>query len=127
MLKQYRLTMPQGLLQQVYDERGQRYDLPPFVINPALKYGVNNKPKKESVPFKPQDIRVTFRSAKFKDTSLDINTNDMIEDIKQKLMKELNVFKKIKLFYAGKELVDSLSVGNYPIKDQYIIQVFFME
>ena len=126
LLKRNNLSMPQGLLQQVYDERGHRYDLPPFVINPALKYGVTLSPI-EVVPIETQDIRITFRTSKLNDLTLNVNTAEVVADLKCKLKNELNIDKKIKLFFSGKELSETSSIGNYSIKDQYIVQVFVID
>ena len=126
LLKASGLTMPNGLLQQTYDERGYRYDLPPFVINLAVKYGTGLV-KPQNVQFNPEDIKVVFRSTKFNDYTLVVSNQETVKNLKERLGKLLKIEKKIRLFYAGKELQENSLFGKYAIKNDFIIQVFVCE
>lgn len=118
--------MPNGLLQQTFDSRNQRYDLPPFVINPPLRYGTKAE-SQDQVNIEKQRIKVTFRSTKYNDCVLDVETTETTKQVKDKLTSNLKENRKIRLFYGGKELHDIDQLGRYNIKDKYIIQVFFSE
>lgn len=122
-LQKYGITMPNGLLQQTYDERGQRYDLPPFIINPAIKYGVS-KNTAEIAQFNAQLIKVMVRGTKFADVQLEINSGSVGAEVKKKIISELDLIKPIRLFYAGKEIADGVPIGNYSVKNQSTLQVF---
>jgi Ubiquitin-binding domain/Ubiquitin family len=122
LLKSNGLKMPDGLLQQTYDRQGNKYDLPPFVINKAISYGGVNKD--QSTAIVNTSITVIFRSVRFEDCSLKLNSCDLVSDIKSKLYEKLKIMNKLRLFYGGKELKDNVALGNYSIKDRDIVQAF---
>lgn len=54
--------MANGVLMQVFDETGHRYDIPPYVINEAVRYG-----KEAAIPdlpknFKAEELDLVIRS-----------------------------------------------------------------
>ena len=126
LLQKSRITMPGGLLQQTYDERGHRYDLPPFIINPALRYGVS-QPRNENIQIDAKNITITVRSVRFSDTQLEIGTSDTGMEVKQKVLEKLGLKKKIRIFFAGKEIMDERPVGNYSVKNLSILQLFIVD
>jgi hypothetical protein len=124
LIKTYGLTLNNGLLQQTYDERGYRYDLPPFVINPAVKYGETKIITKVQTQVKSENLELTFRAAGCNDCNIMIKTDENIAKIKEKYKEKNSLKKEIRLFFNGKEMKDQTLLGQYPVSAGFVIQVF---
>ena len=117
--------MPNGLLQQTFDSRNHRYDLPPFVINFPLSYGKGEISTFRS-SYPKEKISLIVRSTKFNDFNLEALTTDKVEGLKEKVGVEVKN-SKFRLFCAGKELKDGNTLGSYGLKDKFILQVFLCD
>lgn len=123
LLRAYGLKLTNGLLQQSYDERGFRYDLPHFLINPAVKYG--EKAKLAEVQVKSELVSLSFRAAGLENVKLDVKTDEGVAAIKERYRQEAGVKKNIRLFFNGKELRDGSLLGVYKVPNDVVVQVFF--
>ena len=124
LIKTYGLTLNNGLLQQTYDERGYRYDLPPFVINPAVKYGDVKTITKVNAHVKGEKLELTFRSAGMDDCKLTLKTDESISTVKKKYLEKVKLDKIVRLFFNGKELQDDSLLGQYSISNGFVVQAF---
>jgi hypothetical protein len=124
LLKTYGLTLNNGLLQQTYDERGYRYDLPPFVINPAVKYGEAKIVAKAPAKVKTETLELVFRAAGEDDCRLSLISDLSIERVKEKYKEKMKSQKEVRLFYNGKELKDQSLLGQSNVATGNIILVF---
>lgn len=124
LVKTYGLTLPSGLLQQTYDPQGCRYDLPPFVINPAVKYGETKLPPKPTSPIKISKLPLIFRAAGRTDISLTCDSTDSVIKVKEKYQEALNQKASLRFFFNGRELKDDQLIGQSPIQSSFVIQVF---
>lgn len=125
LLKANNLNMPNGLLQQTFDIRNHRYDLPPFVINSPLSYGKGEASSFFS-SYTKEKITLVVRTTKFNDINLEMLTTDNVERLKERIANETQK-KKFRVFYAGKELRDNNTLGSYGLRDLFIVQVFFCD
>ena len=119
------LRMHDGMISLCYDERGHRFELPPFVLNPAIKYGEGEYSKDvihEEFPVK--DIELVLRAAGETDKNMIIKTNESIKSIKEQYLKDLGRQKNIKLFFNGKEMKDNKRLGEFKVDNQFVLQVF---
>ena len=123
-LKSYNLTLNNGLIQQTYDDRGYRYDLPPFVINPAVKYGESKPLAKVNSPVKAEFLELTFRIAGGPDLKIKVRSDNNVKSVKEKYLENANINKEIRLFFNGKELKDEFLLGHYSIPNNVVLQVF---
>jgi hypothetical protein len=124
LLKNNNISMPNGLLQQCFDSRNHRYDLPPFVVNPPISYG-KGEPGALVSSFTKEKIELTVRSTKFNDFTVEVFSTDKVEDLKGKINKNIQN-DRFRTFYAGRELKDGASLGSYGLKNGFIVQVFLL-
>jgi hypothetical protein len=122
------LTLINGLLLHSIDDRGHRYDVPAFVINPAEKYAESKKPENSNeIVMENRDIPVKIRCLGFQDSEIVAKSGETVESVK-KTFKEMNkVEKNVRLFFNGKEMKDDWTMAKYPIKDGVVLQVFTVE
>ena len=109
------LKMPGGLIMQVYDSLGQRYCLPPFVINEPLRYGTEKKLE----PLKTSEKYLDFiiRSCKREDFKAKVSNYLSVKELK-----DMYGNLEARLFFNGKELVDSACLGHYNIENGVVVQ-----
>ena len=125
LLKSNNISMPNGLLQQTFDNRNHRYDLPAFVINPPISYG-KGECIKLAPDFMKEKIEINVRSTKFADFSIEVFTTEKVEDLKEKIRKSVDRH-MFRVFFAGKELKDRASLGSFGLRDKCIVQVFLCD
>jgi Ubiquitin-binding domain/Ubiquitin family len=123
LLKSYGIILNNGVIQQTYDDRGYRYDLPPFVINPAVKYGEVKAVTKINT-IKTETLELVFRCAGVTDCVLNLKTDFTVKKVKEKYLETIKQDKIIRLFFNGKELKDDNMLGQYPITNKVVVQVF---
>ena len=124
LLKTYGLTLNNGVIQQTYDDRGYRYDLPPFVINPAVKYGEGRAVIRTASPVRKEIINVVFRSAGRSDCSLSVSNDENIKKIKERYIDATKLQKDVRLFFNGKEIKDEMVLGNCNVSNNMVVQAF---
>ena len=125
LLKTNNISMPNGLLQQTFDSRNHRYDLPPFVVNPPISYGKGETLNLASA-FANEQIELNVRSTKFADFVVQAFTTEKVEDLKERLRTKVEGH-KFRVFFAGKELKEGNNLGSYGVKDKSIVQVFLCD
>ena len=119
------LRMNEGFLLLSYDDRGHRYELPPYVINPAIKYSEKMReeiPVAEGIP--EVDYELVFRSTAIPDYKMNVNTTDTIRDIKKAYLSNTKFQKDVRMFFQGKELKDGDLLGKSHIANHLVVQVF---
>lgn len=124
LLKTYGLTLNNGVMQQTYDDRGYRYDLPPFVINPAVKYGEVRVVVRSGPGVRKEMISVIFRSAGQSDCSLTLANDENIKKIKEKYIDAMKLQKDVRMFFGGKEIKDDMTLGNCNVANNMVVQAF---
>lgn len=124
LIKAYNLTLNNGLLQQTYDERGYRYDLPPFVINPAVKYGETKVITRAPAHVKGENIELILRAAGLTDCKVNTRTDETIKGVKDKFIAHAKLQKDVRLFFNGRELKDDSLLGHCNVPHGVVIQVF---
>ena len=124
LVKTYGLTLPNGLLQQTYDAQGYRYDLPAFVINQAVKYGESKSVPKLVPTVKLSKLDLLFRAAGKSDVSLSVDSTDSVIKIKEKYLQTCQLSASLRFFFNGRELKDESLIGQSPIQNSVVIQVF---
>ncbi|XP_045188983.1 ubiquitin domain-containing protein 1-like [Mercenaria mercenaria] len=124
------ITLPHGTLMDCYDELGNRYQLPVYVLGSPTnliedtseseagqEVDSNNLPGIETV--------IKFRlSSTNKDLKVKVRTTDTMLKIKKKLFELEKVEpSKQRFFYAGKMLNDKLKIEDVKIPKGNVIQV----
>lgn len=108
-----------------FDDQGYRYDLPVYVINEAIKYGSEKTNQKLPENFKGEEIEITFRCSKYKDTPAQVNTAWTCNAVKAVFQEKVGVpAEKIRIFYNGKELKNDGFLHQYKVIDGVVLQVF---
>ena len=124
LVKTYGLTLPNGLIQQTYDAQGYRYDLPPFVINQAVKYGEGKLMQKPVSTVKVCKLDLVFRAAGKNDVSLAVDSTESVGKVKEKYLQTCQLSASLRFFFNGRELKDESLIGQSPIQNSVVIQVF---
>ena len=106
-----------------FDEVGNRYDLPVYVINDASRYGAEKPLPKHQEGYNGYNVNLTVRSVKCRDTQLTVNTADTVAALKDKFAASSNFSaQNIRLFYNGKELKNEVQIYHYEVNDGIVVQ-----
>ena len=101
------------------DHLGQKYELPPFVINDPMSYGEGNK-----LDSPPQGhskaIIVTIRSSKRPDVNLTISTHDTGKALKAAYIAHTKATEALRLFFNGVEMKDEGYLSK--LEDGVVVQ-----
>jgi len=117
--------MLSGSLMLTFDDQGYRYDLPVYVINEAVKYGSEKSAQKLPENFKGEEIEVTFRCSKYKDTVAKVNTGWTCSTVKAVYQENVEVpVEKIRMFFNGKELKNEGFLHQFKVNNGVVLQVF---
>lgn len=124
LVKSSGLNMAEGHLLLSYDERGHRYELPPYVINPALKYKEEGLEahNEENIPDKTFDL--IFRYGGDPDCKVTLKSTESIQKVKKIVLKSFKSLQGIRLFFHGKEMNDEHLIGEFPVSNNVVVQVF---
>lgn len=121
------VTLERNNLAVCLDRQGNRYELPPFMINDPVKFsdgepkrkGRKKKEMKESV------IKIKLRNMTSQaETEIEINNSKEIKELKRLYAEALaNIsVEQIRLFFGGKELKDDATIASYYISNAMVIQ-----
>lgn len=115
------LTMPNGRLNGCVDDRGFVYELPPYVLNPALEYGTATE---TFATGKGEVVNLKFRSTHFDDVDIKISTLDLVQTVKANIAERVQLNPpQVRLFYNGREMKNELALLQYGVKDNTTITV----
>lgn len=113
-------------LQISYDEQGNKYDLPIFVLNPPEKYEIK---KEENLNYNGKKIKVKLQFLQHLN-EFEINLDDLVQTL---VVKAKDMIKKnepfdenvstARLVYQGKVFKEELKLGAY-LKADCIVQIF---
>ena len=108
------LFVENGSMTVCYDNLGNRYTIPIFVLNDpsALKSGVQFNTTEGD------NLSIKIREAG-KDVDLDIRNTESVLALKQIYGK-----RNVRLFFGGKEMQDNRPLWTYGLEDGMVIQVF---
>jgi hypothetical protein len=123
MLKKAGLSLVHGTLSQVLDERGHRYDLPVFIINKPLKFGMPQEEKKVEIE-QDSEFFVLMRMAGKQDWKTLVRGSMMVKDLKIKFKNEFNIEKELRMFFKGKEMKDSSCLASLGVQNGFVLIVF---
>lgn len=70
--------MPNSLLMIVYDDLGNRYELPPFILNEPLSYGTGEELPDLNTGEMSKKLSLTLRSVAFKDSLVETSYGNTI-------------------------------------------------
>lgn len=124
LLKASGLRLMNGLMTLIYDDRGNRYELPPFVLNQAVKYGVAKSSPGLPENHKKKTISIILRCARFQDFQVTLSNEELIKSLKLNYAesKQLDPL-KLRFFYCGREMKDEFKLAHYKVENQVVIQV----
>jgi hypothetical protein len=119
------LRLPQGLLNGCVDDTGFVYQLPPYVVNPAIEYGKPSEvPSMPETTTKGETVEIKCRSTQFSDTDLRVNTRDSVLEVKGKLAEKYQLTpSQVRLFYNGREIKNEFMLVQYGVKDKTTVTV----
>ncbi|CAG9314772.1 UBTD2_2 [Blepharisma stoltei] len=118
------MNLFEGSLSITFDALGNRYDLPPFVINPPVKYGT---PKSSQLILAGNEVwELSLRCPKFdKDLVATVNSSDKVESLKSFFADTHKIeLKAVRMFYNGKELKNGDLLCNYKLQNKSVLNVF---
>jgi len=117
------LQLVNGTMVCTQDDAGFIYELPPFVINPAIEYG-KEQSKTQTVSGPSVKLTLKLRSTGFRDTLFECSNLSSGFEIKEFCAAKHNLNKeKIRCFYAGRELKNDSRLQQFGVKDNEIITV----
>ena len=121
------LVLVHDLLMLALDAQQQRYYIPPYVISEPKSYGLGIDYVNNDVAFTPQDLTLTFRSTKFGDHELTVNTAALVEEVKAELAAATALdAARFRFFFGGKELVSQARLGLYNLRSGVVVQSVVM-
>ncbi|CAD8079665.1 unnamed protein product [Paramecium primaurelia] len=119
------LKLIKNSMQIVFDNHGQKYDLPVFVIHNPISF-----PQKQSYDqnlyqnFDRKVVKFKLRCTKWNtDKEISYNTGDKVELLIKELQSQENP-QKMKLFVNGREMKGHNMFGNYGVQDNSVVQAF---
>lgn len=108
-----------GGLNAIYDETGFLYEIPNYCIHWPDEYAENKVSKPEA-----KDLKIKFQHLGT-NTIASFSNYVTAEMVKDHLAKEykVNSSMKIRLFYKGRELINSHEIWEYQIEDEHTVTV----
>jgi hypothetical protein len=119
------LRLINGTLLTTQDDAGFVYEVPPYVISPALEYGKEAGPDHNSASSGPsKKLRVKLRSNNFADIDLDCTSLTTGLELKElSATKHALQITKLRCFYSGREIKNDSRLGTVGVKDGETITV----
>jgi hypothetical protein len=119
------LRMPHGLLNGCIDDTGFVYELPPYVLNPAIEYGKpSDVPTMPEATTKGELVEIKCRSTQFGDADIRVNTLDSVLEVKGRLAEKYQLSAgQVRLFYNGREMKNEFMLVQFGVKDRTTVTV----
>lgn len=118
------LQLINGTLLCIQDLHSSLYELPPYLINPALEYGPPTTKNAETTHCPSIPLKLKLRSLRFNDLEYDCTTLTSGLEIKEFCASEQSLSRdKLRCFYGGKEVKDDSRLQQFSVKDNEIITV----
>ena len=118
------VILPCGLLTEIYDSKGLRYNLPPYCIcNPIIS---DNQDLPMSTSGSNQKIdKLKIRLSDGKDIILDLDTKQKISDIKNiiRFQENLDLNKRMVVLWCGRVLDEETKVEMLNLPKGAVLQV----
>mmetsp|Transcript_14066 Transcript_14066/g.26333 ORF Transcript_14066/g.26333 Transcript_14066/m.26333 type:complete len:218 (-) Transcript_14066:1120-1773(-) len=115
------LTMPTGLLSGAVDDLGFVYEIPPYVLNPAMEYGAAAETFSTG---KGELVEIKLRSTQFGDFDLKTHTSETVLSVKQKTAEKFALIpSQVRTFYNGREMKNDFMLLQYGVKDKTTMTV----
>lgn len=140
------ITLPHGVLSDCYDELGNRYQLPNYLIERPLnlkKKVSENQPAKEKVMKEAaklseisesakaakKQLQLKFRfSGNFDELKLTLSPSETVEVVKQRIAK-IHSIEPVnqRMYFGGKLLKDKQKLKALGLKKNFVIQVILRQ
>jgi len=123
MLVAYDLIPYNNCINITYDSLGGLYEIPNYCINEPYKYEINENKNK------PEEGKVQFHLRKgAKQLKITCSNWEKIDKVKSKVAKKFNSdTEKIRLFFYGKEMMNSKELWNYKVTKDCVVIVMIKE
>ncbi|KAL3863330.1 hypothetical protein ACJMK2_005091 [Sinanodonta woodiana] len=123
------ITLPHGTLLESYDELGNRYQLPVYVLSSPtniIEDQSDSDTGQDTDSANPgKEIMIKFRlSNASKDIKLHVRTTDTVLKVKKRIFETSGVDPlRQRWFFSGKPLNDKLRIEDTKIQKGYVVQV----
>lgn len=123
----YKIFMTAGYLTDCYDELGNRYQLPVYVLSHPTN--LQRRDTEEDIDNDLNDsdpgeeIIVKLRLSNGKDLKLTVRSRHTVRQVKQTLAKAEDIRCEQRWFYGGKLIADKVRIGETNIPKGHLIQV----
>ncbi|ELT93596.1 hypothetical protein CAPTEDRAFT_211288 [Capitella teleta] len=123
------ISLPAGSLMDCYDELGNRYQLPIYVLsapsNLIEDYDQDASPIEEAPPEKQGvEVEVKFHLSTGKDLKLNVHTTDSILRVKRRIQELEGIHpNRQRLYFSGKQLIDKMRIEDAKVHKGYTVQV----
>lgn len=123
------ISLPHGTLMDSYDELGNRYQLPVYVLSAPTNLIEDISESEAGGDSENQspglEIPIKFRiSSSNKDLKLYVRTTDTVLKLKKRICDEMGIEpQRQRWFFAGRLLGDKLRVEDAKIPKSYVVQV----
>ncbi|XP_067942927.1 ubiquitin domain-containing protein 1-like isoform X2 [Watersipora subatra] len=121
------ITIPRGYLTDCYDELGNRYQLPVYVLSRPTNLQHEDTEDENVVDNADNDpgeqVVVKLRLSTGKDLKLTVGSKHSVKQIKRTLAKAENVSEDQRWYYGGKLLQDKLRIEDTKVPKGHLIQV----
>ena len=123
LLEEYNLTTFEGCINHIVDKKGQHYIIPNYCINDPYfekEYIINENITKKNIKVNLYEV------ANNTNTILEVNNLITGEELKKLFCKKNNISYddfRIRMFFAGIEILNEHFLYQYNIKDEFKIQV----
>jgi hypothetical protein len=123
------ISLPNGTLMDCYDELGNRYQLPVYVLSAPinlLREGSETESVDEAASLTGPgvDVPIKLHLSTGQDLRLTVHSTDTIGSVKRQIQAVVTIdARRLRIFFAGKQLVDKQRIDDVKIHRGYTLQV----
>ncbi|XP_074641104.1 ubiquitin domain-containing protein 2-like [Tubulanus polymorphus] len=128
------ISLPNGTLMDCYDELGNRYQLPVYVLSAPANLiqessDTDTATDSESGPPTGTEIPIKFRlSTTSNDIKLVVRSTDTVMKIKRRLHAEFNIDPRFqRWFFSGRLLSNKMTIDECKIPKGFVVQVIIFD